>query len=61
MAILGVAKLQTKPLWNGTEFVPRKVLPLSLSYDHRVINGADGGRFMVMLTQTLQDLRLLTL
>ena len=61
VAILGVAKLQTKPLWNGAEFVPRKVLPLSLSYDHRVINGADGGRFMVMLTQTLQDLRLLTL
>jgi len=61
VAILGVAKLQTKPLWDGESFVPRKVLPLSLSYDHRVINGADGGRFMLYLTTVLQDIRRLAL
>ena len=61
VAILGVARLVTKPLWNGEEFVPRKVLPLSLSYDHRVINGADGGRFMMRLTELLGDLRRLAL
>ncbi|MEM7096953.1 MAG: dihydrolipoyllysine-residue acetyltransferase [Pseudomonadota bacterium] len=61
VAILGVAKLQTKPVWDGDAFVPRKMLPLSLSYDHRVINGADGGRFMVYLTQVLGDIRRLAL
>ena len=61
VAILGVAKLQTKPMWDGAEFVPRKMLPLSLSYDHRVINGADGGRFMVYLTSVLSDIRRLAL
>ena len=61
LAILGVAKLQTKPLWDGENFKPRKVLPLSLSYDHRVINGADGGRFMVYLTTILEDIRRLAL
>ncbi|MEM9622938.1 MAG: 2-oxo acid dehydrogenase subunit E2, partial [Pseudomonadota bacterium] len=61
VAILGVAKLQTKPLWDGSAFVPRKVLPLSLSYDHRVINGADGGRFMLMLTTVLSDIRRMAL
>ena len=61
VAILGVANLQTKPLWTGSEFVPRKVLPLSLSYDHRVINGADGGRFMVRLKELLEDLRRMAL
>ena len=61
VAILGVAKLQTKPVWQGSEFVPRQVLPLSLSYDHRVINGADGGRFMVRLTELLGDIRHLAL
>ncbi len=61
VAILGVAKMQTKPLWDGAEFQPRQVLPLSLSYDHRVINGADGGRFMVYLTGLLSDLRRLAL
>jgi len=61
VAILGVAKLQTKALWDGTSFLPRKVLPLSLSYDHRVINGADGGRFMTNLVALLSDLRRLAL
>jgi len=61
VAILGVSKLQTKPLWNGEAFVPRKVLPLSLSYDHRVINGADGGRFMNYLVSSLADIRRLAL
>ncbi|NKC00986.1 MAG: dihydrolipoamide acetyltransferase [Pseudomonadales bacterium] len=61
VAILGVARLATKPLWVGDRFEPRKVLPLSLSYDHRVINGADGGRFMVRLTELLGDVRHLAL
>ena len=61
VAILGVARLATKPVWNGAEFEPRQMLPLSLSYDHRVINGADGGRFMVSLTSLLSDIRRLSL
>ena len=61
VAILGVSRLATKPVWNGSEFLPRKILPLSLSYDHRVINGADGGRFMVRLTELLGDLRRLAI
>ncbi len=61
VAILGVARMQTKPVWDGEQFQPRQVLPLSLSYDHRVINGADGGRFMVYLTRLLSDLRRLAL
>ena len=46
-----------KPVWNGKEFVPRLMLPLSLSYDHRVIDGADGARFTTYLAQVLADLR----
>jgi pyruvate dehydrogenase E2 component (dihydrolipoamide acetyltransferase) len=61
VAILGVSRLTTRPMWNGSEFVPRKMLPLSLSYDHRAINGAEGGRFMVELAAVLGDLRRLTL
>lgn len=61
VAILGVSKLDVKPVWNGSEFVPRKMLPLSLSYDHRVINGADAGRFFTDLTGLLADIRLLVL
>lgn len=57
VAILGVSKLSTKPVWSGEAFEPRKVLPLSLSYDHRVINGADGGRFMMRLVELLGDVR----
>jgi pyruvate dehydrogenase E2 component (dihydrolipoyllysine-residue acetyltransferase) len=57
VAILGVAKSATKPVWNGKEFVPRLIVPLSLSYDHRVIDGADGARFCAHLSQVLGDLR----
>ena len=51
----------TKPVWNGSEFEPRQMLPLSLSYDHRAINGAEAGRFMVMLAELLGDIRRLAL
>jgi pyruvate dehydrogenase E2 component (dihydrolipoamide acetyltransferase) len=61
VAILGVAKMAIKPVWRDETFEPRKMLPLSLSYDHRVINGADGGRFMQRLTQLLGDIRHLAL
>lgn len=61
VAILGVSKAQTKPLWNGNEFTPRLMLPLSLSYDHRVIDGAAAARFTAFLARTLGDLRRLLL
>jgi pyruvate dehydrogenase E2 component (dihydrolipoamide acetyltransferase) len=57
VAILGVSKAQIKPLWNGSEFVPRNMLPLSLSYDHRVVNGGDAGRYMTELVALLSDIR----
>ncbi|NVK86487.1 MAG: dihydrolipoyllysine-residue acetyltransferase [Gammaproteobacteria bacterium] len=57
VAILGLSKNQMKPVWNGQEFVPRLMLPMSLSYDHRVIDGADAARFSVHLAQTLADIR----
>ena len=57
VAILGVSKSQTKPVWNGSEFAPRLMLPLSLSYDHRVIDGAAAARFTAYLAQVLGDLR----
>ncbi|MCX7177284.1 MAG: dihydrolipoyllysine-residue acetyltransferase [Proteobacteria bacterium] len=57
VAILGVSKSQTKPVWNGKEFIPRMLLPLSLSYDHRVIDGASAARFTAFLGQLLGDLR----
>jgi len=55
VAILGVARSQTKPVWSGTEFEPRLMLPLALSYDHRVIDGADGARFITRLNQLLRE------
>ena len=61
VGILGVSKLSIKPQWNGSEFVPRKMLPLSLSYDHKVINGGDAGRFLTYLTEVLADIRRLVL
>ncbi|MGH8500479.1 MAG: 2-oxo acid dehydrogenase subunit E2, partial [Methylococcales bacterium] len=61
VAILGVSKSQIKPVWNGSEFKPRLMLPLSLSYDHRVIDGAAAARFASFLTQSLADLRQLLL
>lgn len=57
VAILGVSKAQTKPVWNGTEFAPKLMLPLSLSYDHRVIDGAMAARFTATMAQVLADLR----
>jgi pyruvate dehydrogenase E2 component (dihydrolipoamide acetyltransferase) len=57
VAILGVARSDTKPVWNGSEFVPRLIVPLCLSYDHRVIDGAEGARFCVTLAQVLGDMR----
>ena len=50
-----------KPVWNGKEFAPRLMLPLSLSYDHRVIDGAQGARFITYLTGILGDIRRLVL
>jgi pyruvate dehydrogenase E2 component (dihydrolipoamide acetyltransferase) len=61
VAILGVGRLATQPVWDGSAFLPRQMLPLSLSYDHRVVNGVDGGEFMRLLTQLLADVRRLTL
>jgi pyruvate dehydrogenase E2 component (dihydrolipoyllysine-residue acetyltransferase) len=57
VAILGVTRSATKPVWNGSEFIPRLIVPLSLSYDHRVIDGAAAARFMVHLAGVLGDLR----
>ncbi|WP_100643111.1 dihydrolipoyllysine-residue acetyltransferase [Alteromonas facilis] len=57
VAILGVSKSEMKPKWNGKEFEPRLMLPLSLSYDHRVIDGAVAARFAVHLSNVLGDLR----
>ena len=57
VAILGVSKSDMKPVWNGQEFRPRLMLPLSLSYDHRVIDGAAAARFTAYLAQLLADLR----
>ncbi len=61
VAILGVARSSMKPLWNGTDFAPRLMLPLALSYDHRVIDGAQGVRFTTLLAGLLSDLRRLLL
>ena len=61
VAILGVSRAQMKPVWDGKNFIPRLMLPLSLSYDHRVIDGADGARFIVYLAGLLENLRRLLL
>lgn len=57
VAILGVSKTQTKPVWDGKAFMPRQMLPLSLSYDHRVIDGAAAARFTSYLAALLVDMR----
>jgi pyruvate dehydrogenase E2 component (dihydrolipoamide acetyltransferase) len=57
VAILGLSRSAMKPVWNGKEFVPRLMLPLSLSYDHRVIDGAAGARFNAYLAEVLADMR----
>ena len=57
VAILGVSKAAIQPVWDGSEFAPRKLLPLSLSYDHRAVNGGDAGRFLTQLVALLSDIR----
>jgi len=57
VSILGVSRSNIKPVWNGSEFTPRLMLPLSLSYDHRVIDGADAARFIVYLSSILSDMK----
>ena len=61
VGILGVSKAETRPVWNGDEFEPRTMLPLALSYDHRVINGGDGGRFFTRIVSLLGDIRQLVM
>jgi pyruvate dehydrogenase E2 component (dihydrolipoamide acetyltransferase) len=61
VAILGASRAMTKPVWRDGAFVPRLILPLSLSYDHRVIDGAEGARFITTLSSTLSDIRRLLL
>jgi pyruvate dehydrogenase E2 component (dihydrolipoamide acetyltransferase) len=61
VAILGVSKSSMKPVWNGKEFVPRLILPMSLSYDHRVVDGASGARFSTYLAALMSDIRKLVL
>jgi pyruvate dehydrogenase E2 component (dihydrolipoamide acetyltransferase) len=57
VAILGVCRATTKPVWNGSAFVPRLILPLSLSWDHRVVDGASAARFNAYLASLLADFR----
>ncbi len=57
VAILGVSKSAMEPVWNGKEFVPRLMMPISLSFDHRVIDGADGARFITIINNMLSDIR----
>ncbi len=61
VAILGVSKTQTKPVYLNGQFVPRQMLPIALSYDHRAVNGVDGGMFVTTLARLLGDIRLLAL
>lgn len=61
VAILGVARAAVQPVWDGGAFVPRTLLPLALSYDHRVVNGGDGGRFLTRMVALLSDIRTLLL
>lgn len=61
VAILGVSKSAMEPLWNGKEFTPRLMMPISLSFDHRVIDGADGARFITLIGNMLSDIRRLVM
>ena len=61
VAILGVSKSSMEPIWNGKDFAPRLILPISLSFDHRVIDGADGARFLSYINGVLADLRRLVM
>ena len=61
VAILGVSKASVQPVWDGSQFSPKTLLPLSLSYDHRVVNGGHAGRFLTELVGLLSDIRRLVL
>ena len=61
VAILGASRAQMRPVYQNGEFVPRLMLPLALSYDHRVVDGAEGARFVVFLSKVLEDARRLLL
>ncbi len=61
VAILGISRAKMQPVWNGTEFIPRLLCPLDLTYDHRVVDGADAARFMVHYCKTVSDIRRLLL
>jgi len=61
VAILGITRAQMKPVWNGKEFIPRLMCPLDMSYDHRVVDGADAARFMADYVRTIGDIRRLLL
>ncbi len=61
VAILGITRAKMEPVWNGTEFIPRLLCPLDLSYDHRVVDGADAARFMAHYCKTIGDIRRLLL
>lgn len=61
VGILGISKASTQPVWGGSEFQPRVMLPVSLSYDHRVVNGGDAGRFLTYLVTLLGDIRQLAM
>ena len=61
VGILGISKASTQPVWDGSEFQPRVILPVSLSYDHRVVNGGDAGRFLTYLVTLLGDIRQLAM
>ena len=60
LGILGVSNAKIQPVWNGSEFEPRLMLPVSLSYDHRLINGGNAGRFLTQINQLLSDIRLMS-
>jgi len=57
VGILGISRAEVRPVWDGAEFAPRTMLPLALSYDHRVVNGGDGGRFLTRMVELLKDIR----
>jgi len=61
VAILGVSRAEVRPVWNGSDFIPRRILPLSLTYDHRVVDGAEAARFTGLLRELLEDIRSLLL
>ena len=57
VAILGIARARMQPVWNGSEFIPRLMCPIDLSYDHRVVDGADAARFVAHYCKTISDIK----